>query len=313
MEFYYRATPTRSSESILAAFHRLVGKYKVVSGQLFPQPRSLADLAPLRGAGDEVTAFVLHVPLRETASDHWRSAAERVAARGTDGLVELMLLYGTVEKTVEPWKKLGVSISTPIERSVSSGFEFVSGRAVLQVTLDCSRASARPAFRRDEERITKYLARHRSELYRGLPAAPARRGDRDGPRWGKPETRGGPTFLTNWLREHAALDHLSVHARGSAAALLEHADLFPDGAEPHVMAFMHEPVKVADALPMFEAKRYSGLLSYSAGVPDNPEGVGDLTLKLSTKGLELEISSGEELGPKVGKALGLKLELGDVD
>jgi len=79
------------------------------------------------------------------------------------------------------------------------------------------------------------------------------------------------------------------------------------------MAFTDEAVPVPAALAMFEESTYHGLLSFTAALLDNPEGVGNLRLLLSEEGLELEVSSPDELGPKVGKSLGLKLKLTDVD
>lgn len=313
MEFSYRATPTKPSETVLDAFHRLVSKYDIVDGNLFPQPRAMEALAPLRDVCGSAGAFVLDIPLHEPASKHWALAAERVEARGTNGLEQLMMLYGTLEKTVAPWKELAIPISIPLEQAVRSGFDFVSGRAVFEVSLDYSRASMRPAFRADAARISESLKLHREALFRDLPAEPTHDDPLSEHRWGKPETGGGPAFLTKWLAEHPTLDRLTIHINGTVAALLEHADLFPAGVEHQVMAFTDQAVPVPVALEMFEANTYRGLLSFTAKVADNPHGVRSLCLQLSEKGLALEVSSPDELGPKVGKSLDLKLKLTDVD
>lgn len=313
MEFAYRAAPTRKSESVLDAFRRLTTKYDIVAGDLFPQARAVSDLGPLRGLCTNASAFVLDVPLKVEAGAHWEALQKKVDARGTSGLEQLFVAYGSVEKTVEPWKALGLAISTPIERAVRSGFDFVAKRVAFEVSLDRSRAASKPAFRANEERIKTFLDQHEEALFRQLPAGPAS-GDNLVPhRWGKPQTRGGRAFLTRWLSEHTTLDHLTIHARGTASALFDHAALFPAGESHHVMAFIDEAVDVAAAMVMFASRKtYNGLLSFSVGVPDDTEGLNGFTLMLSKKGLALEVTSFDELGPKVGKALGLRLELADL-
>lgn len=313
MEFAYRATPTRKSECVLDAFRRLTAKYDIAAGDLFPQARSVSDLGPLREICTNASAFVLDAPLKVEAGRHWEALQKKVDARGTSGLAQLFVAYGSMEKTVEPWKTLGLSLSTPMEQAVRSGFDFVAKRVAFEVSLDRSRASSKPAFRANEPRIKKFLDQHQEHLFRQLPAGPASRDTLVRHRWGKPETRAGRAFLTRWLGKHPTLDRLTIHARGTAAALFDHAALFPKG-ESHVMAFIDEPVEVAAAIAMFaKRKTYDGLLSFSTGVDDNAEGLNGLSLRLSKKGLVLEVTSLDELGPKSGNPLGLRLELSDID
>ncbi len=295
------------------AFRRLAAKWGVPGGTLFPQARSVDALAPLRDVCMAATAFVLDVPLTMPASQHWKKCLEGIESRGIEGLEELKVLYGTHEKTTELWKKLDLAIATPIEQAIRSGVDLVSKRAVFEVSLDISRASSKPAFRANETRITKLVKQHRNALYEKLPAGPALRGTISEHRWGDSTTRGGTAFLTKWVAKHPALDHLTLHLRGTAAALLTHAELFPPGNH-HVMAFLDAPVPVATALAMFaKRKTYPGLLSFTVGVPDGADAITDLCLKLTPKGLDLEVTSLDELAPNAGKALGLKLALSDVD
>jgi hypothetical protein len=175
MEFAYRATPTRKSESVLDAFRRLATKYEIVAGNLFPQARSVRDLGPLREICTSASAFVLDVPLNVEAGNHWEALQKKVDTRGTGGLEQLFVAYGSMEKTVEPWKALGLAISIPMEQAVRSGFDFVAKRVAFEVSLDRSRASSKPAFRANEPRISKFLDQHEEALFRRLPAGPASR------------------------------------------------------------------------------------------------------------------------------------------
>jgi hypothetical protein len=314
MEFAYRATPTRKSESVLDAFRRLAVKYDIVAGDLFPQARSVGDLEPLREICTNASAFVLDVPLKIAPGRHWAALQKKVDARGTRGLELLFVGYGTVETTVEPWKAPGLAISTPIERAVRTGFDFAAGRVGFEVSLDRSRAASKPTFRANEARITSFLDQHQEDLFRQLPAGRAASNELEGHRWATSKARGGRVFLTRWLSEHAGLNHLTIHARGTAAALFDHAELFPEADSHHVMAFIDEAIELEAAIAMFgRRKTYKGLLSFSVGAGDNAEGLNGFSLLLSKKGLVLEVTALDELDPKVGKALGLRFELADID
>jgi len=313
MDFYYRASPSDPKESTKQAFARLTSSWAIARGDLTAQPRSVSALASLLGQSGSARAFFLDHPLAESASERLTSLQTIARERSTEGLKNLLVMFGVRRTGLEPWKALGLSLRVPVDEMVRAGIDLVSMRVAFEAQHDYSRASARPAFRKNAAAAREYFNAKKTEL---LARAPVEKGPHDGlgPVWGDArKTKDAFAFLARWLREHPEYDRLTVHARGTPAGLLAWSDLFPEGTDHHVRMTI-AGVAVADVLPAFDAATYEGLLTLRAEVPERADpDVRDLSLQLSDKGPSLELRSLGELGPTVGKRLGVALRATDID